>query len=68
MAINIFRRYTSILSVYVGYRQHSKLTFRIVCFEKRTKYVNKSTCSMLQKITLNMSVFVIIDHITEHIV
>jgi hypothetical protein len=44
----------SILSVYKpGYKQHSKCNvWRHVCFEKRIKYVNKATCSMLQKITL----------------
>jgi hypothetical protein len=31
-----------------------------VCFEKHIKYVSKATYSMIQKITLNMSVFVII--------
>jgi hypothetical protein len=66
MEIKIFRRYMSILSVHV-YKPSINSTVNELfvmydvkfCFERRIKNVNfKATCSMLQKITLNMSLFV----------
>jgi hypothetical protein len=58
MEIKIFRWYMSILSVHKPGINSTVNEFFVMCFEKRIKYVNKAACSILQKITLNMPVFV----------